>query len=144
MKHTIKTENKTKYSQSARIIWSIQRHFRNMIRLNRTRLLSTARVILQQAANTAKASTTGSTTIKSSCPVGTSLNLGIKKGKQVPTALEDGEYPEWLWTVLDDKSKVAKDTEQEMSMEEKLERRRRQLRKENRSKIKQNNFISQL
>ncbi|KAF2716359.1 hypothetical protein K431DRAFT_279086 [Polychaeton citri CBS 116435] len=43
--------------------------------------------------------------IQSSCVAGTKLKgLNFIKGKQDPVALEDHEYPAWLWTVLDSKS----------------------------------------
>lgn len=39
--------------------------------------------------------------VKSSCPAGTVLKgLNFTKGKQDPVALEDSEYPAWLWSVL--------------------------------------------
>lgn len=39
--------------------------------------------------------------IKSSCVAGTVLKgLNYIKGQQDPVALEDSEYPSWLWTVL--------------------------------------------
>lgn len=42
--------------------------------------------------------------VKSSCPAGTVLKgLNFIKGKQDPVALEDSEYPTWLWGILNDK-----------------------------------------
>lgn len=42
----------------------------------------------------------------SSCPAGTSLKgLNFLKGKEDPVALQEEEYPEWLWTCLSEKTK---------------------------------------
>lgn len=42
-----------------------------------------------------------SITVKSSVPAGTVLKgLNFLKGKQDPVALEDSEYPSWLWDIL--------------------------------------------
>ena len=44
----------------------------------------------------------------SSCPPGTVLvGLNYLKNKQDPVALEDAEYPEWLWSCLDVKKNAA-------------------------------------
>ena len=43
-------------------------------------------------------------TVKSSVPAGTVLRgLNFMKNQQDPVALEDSEYPPWLWTVLSKK-----------------------------------------
>jgi large subunit ribosomal protein L54 len=40
-------------------------------------------------------------TLQSSVPAGTPLKgLNIYKGKDDPVAMEDTEYPDWLWGVL--------------------------------------------
>jgi large subunit ribosomal protein L54 len=45
----------------------------------------------------------------SSCPAGTKLNgLNYLKNKPDVVALEDSEYPEWLWSLLDDAKKQSK------------------------------------
>lgn len=45
----------------------------------------------------------------SSCPAGTKLQgLNYFKNKPDLVALEDSEYPEWLWSLLDDAKKQAK------------------------------------
>jgi large subunit ribosomal protein L54 len=45
-------------------------------------------------------------TVLSSCPAGTPLKgLNFIKGKTDPVAMEDHEYPEWLWAVLKPKEK---------------------------------------
>ncbi|KAF7585944.1 hypothetical protein BBP40_009839 [Aspergillus hancockii] len=45
----------------------------------------------------------------SSCPAGTKLNgLNYFKNKPDVLALEDSEYPEWLWSLLDDARKQSK------------------------------------
>lgn len=46
------------------------------------------------------------TQVASSCPAGTKLNgLNFYKNKPELFALEDSEYPDWLWTLLDNSSK---------------------------------------
>ncbi|KAI5857816.1 mitochondrial ribosomal protein L37-domain-containing protein [Tricharina praecox] len=46
------------------------------------------------------------TIIRSSTLAGTKLNnINYFKNKQDPVALEDSEYPEWLWAALDDSNK---------------------------------------
>ncbi|CEP64738.1 mitochondrial 54S ribosomal protein mL54 LALA0_S13e01904g [Lachancea lanzarotensis] len=95
------------------------------------RLLSSSRIAFQQAK-------TGSEKVISSCPAGTVLNLQIKKSGKEPVALEDHEYPEWLWSVLDE------DAQLKMLQKDPLKLRRKQLRTSNRQKIKQNNFLSEI
>ncbi|SCU80969.1 LAFA_0C02058g1_1 [Lachancea sp. 'fantastica'] len=95
------------------------------------RLFSSSRVSLQQAK-------TGSERVISSCPAGTVLNLQIKKSGKEPVALEDHEYPEWLWSVLDKEAQLNK------LQQDPLKLRRKQLRTSNRQKIKQNNFLSEI
>jgi len=42
--------------------------------------------------------------VMSSVPAGTPLKgLNFIKGKNDPVAMEDSEYPEWLWRILEDK-----------------------------------------
>lgn len=76
---------------------------------------------------------------KSSCQAGTVLNLKIRKAGDEPVALEDKEYPEWLWDCLD-KSKL----DNQLKEADFMKWRRRQLNKENTKKINNNNFLSQL
>ncbi|AET40669.1 mitochondrial 54S ribosomal protein mL54 Ecym_6289 [Eremothecium cymbalariae DBVPG len=80
----------------------------------------------------------GSKAIISSCPAGTPLNLQIKKTGKEPVALHESEYPEWLWGVLDPQVEAAKLNEDPFAA------RKKQLRKMNREKIKQNNFLSRI
>lgn len=48
------------------------------------------------------------TIVKSSVPAGTILKgLNFMKGQQDPVALEDAEYPQWLWSVLGEKEAEA-------------------------------------
>lgn len=45
---------------------------------------------------------------RSSVPAGTPLEgLNYLKNKQAPLALEDHEYPDWLWTLLDTSGQTA-------------------------------------
>lgn len=46
--------------------------------------------------------------VQSSVPAGTVLKgLNFMKNKQDPVAMEDSEYPPWLWTVLNQRGDVA-------------------------------------
>ncbi|AGO12194.1 AaceriAEL167Cp [[Ashbya] aceris (nom. inval.)] len=74
----------------------------------------------------------------SSCPAGTPLNLLLKKGGKEPLALEDSEYPEWLWTVLDSEAQAAK------LAEDPIKARKKALRRMNREHIKQQNFLAKM
>ncbi|KAG8723921.1 hypothetical protein FRC09_001186 [Ceratobasidium sp. 395] len=65
----------------------------------------------------------------SSCPPQTVLTgLNWRKGQPPVLALEDSEYPPWLWTVLDEKKPGDGTSKQEM-------------RKKNRQKIRLQNFM---
>lgn len=75
---------------------------------------------------------------KSSCPVGTVITVNTKKSGKDPVALEDKEYPDWLWEVLDPESQERK------LQADPLKLRKKELRKANREKIKQNNFLRQI
>ncbi|KAM3159957.1 54S ribosomal protein L37 [Lachancea thermotolerans] len=105
--------------------------FANLRNFTSKRALSVSRATFQGQ----KASPSG---VVSSCPAGTPLNLQIKKSGKEPVALEDHEYPEWLWTVLDSRAQLKK------LQEDPLKLRKKQLRSANRNKIKQNNFLSEI
>ncbi|CEP23000.1 unnamed protein product [Cyberlindnera jadinii] len=90
------------------------------------------------ASNAAKETAASTVTVKSSCKAGTSLNLKVKKSGEDPVALEDSEYPEWLWTVLDPKAQQAKlDSDP-------AKKAKKEMRLRNKKKIKMNNFIAQM
>lgn len=74
---------------------------------------------------------------QSSCKPGTVLNLKIRKNGDEPVALDDKEYPEWLWTCLDTKAQ-----EESLKATDIFKYRRKQLNKVNTAKIKNNNFLS--
>lgn len=75
----------------------------------------------------------------SSCPAGTVLNLKVKKNGDEPVALEDSQYPPWLWTMLD------RDLiDEELKAADIMKYRRRILRKANTKKITQANFLSKM
>lgn len=76
--------------------------------------------------------------IKSSCPAGTVININTKKSGKDPVALEDNEYPDWLWEVLNPEAQMKKLQADPMKL------RKKQLRKANRERIKQNNFLKQI
>lgn len=76
---------------------------------------------------------------KSSCVAGTVLNLKIKKNGEEPVALEDKEYPEWLWDCLD-----AKKLDKQLKEEDYMKWKRKQVNKVNTKKIKNNNFLSKM
>lgn len=77
---------------------------------------------------------------KSSCPMGTKLNLDIwKDPKRDPVAKADDEYPDWLWNVIpsDDSKDLKNQTDP-------LIKRAKELRKLRRNQIKQNNYLNKL
>ncbi|ODV80921.1 uncharacterized protein CANTADRAFT_4911 [Suhomyces tanzawaensis NRRL Y-17324] len=74
---------------------------------------------------------------KSSCVAGTKLNLKIRKNGDEPVALEDSEYPEWLWDMLDKKK-----CDEKLKETDFMKWRRKHLGKENAKKIKSNNFLA--
>lgn len=76
---------------------------------------------------------------KSSTAAGTVLNLKVRKSGDEPVALEDHEYPDWLWTILDKSL-----TEAQLKNEDPMKWRRKQNAKRTTSKIKNNNFLSQM
>ncbi|SJM83080.1 related to 54S ribosomal protein L37, mitochondrial [Zygosaccharomyces bailii] len=76
--------------------------------------------------------------VKSSCPAGTVINVNTRKSGKEPIALEDKEYPDWLWEVLDPEAQARK------LQADPLKARKKQLRKTNRDKVKQNNFLKQI
>lgn len=76
--------------------------------------------------------------VQSSCAAGTVLNLKIRKSGTEPVALEDHDYPEWLWNVLDHKSQEAK------LEADPAKKAKKHMRTINKKKIKMNNFIAQM
>lgn len=49
--------------------------------------------------------------VKSSVPAGTPFKgLGFLKNKDPPVAMEDHEYPDWLWSLLSDANKGSGDS----------------------------------
>ncbi|RCK60667.1 54S ribosomal protein L37, mitochondrial [Candida viswanathii] len=102
-----------------------------------TRCFSVASIIRNQAQQ-AGATPEGAAP-KSSCPAGTVLNLKVFKKGDEPVAKEDSEYPDWLWDMLDQKKVM--DTLQAQDF---LKWRKKQLRRDNKEKIKNNNFMSKL
>ncbi|CAI4037498.1 hypothetical protein SMKI_02G3750 [Saccharomyces mikatae IFO 1815] len=97
------------------------------------RFISTSRVLFNKPAVKS---------VVSSCPAGTSLNLNIWKSGKDAVALEDKEYPNWLWGILNNEQTVEHTTKDPEG--EALLKRRKNIRKANRQRIKQNNFLSQL
>ncbi|EGV65932.1 39S ribosomal protein L37, mitochondrial [Yamadazyma tenuis] len=78
-------------------------------------------------------------TPKSSCVAGTVLNLKVKKAGDEPVALEDSDYPDWLWDSLDKGKK-----DKTLKKNDFMKWRRKQLNKVNTAKIKEKNFLSEL
>lgn len=76
---------------------------------------------------------------KSATPAGTVLNLKIRKNGDEPVALEDSEYPEWLWDCLD-KNKLDAD----LKKDDMMKWRRKQISRANTARIKNNNFVAQM
>lgn len=73
---------------------------------------------------------------QSSCPAGTVLNLKVRKSGNEPVALEDSEYPAWLWDSLD-KEKI----DEQLKEADFMRWRKQQVAKANNKRIKNNNFI---
>lgn len=76
---------------------------------------------------------------KSSCVAGTVLNLKIKKSGDEPIALEDKDYPEWLWDCLDNKK-----LDDQLKQTDFLKWKKKQIGKANTQKIKDNNFLTKM
>ncbi|KAI5966518.1 MRPL37 [Candida pseudojiufengensis] len=92
-----------------------------------------SRLILRRSFNIS------ATLSQSSCKAGTPLNLKIFKKGDEPVALEDKEYPEWLWTMIDPKVNL-----ENIKNEDFLRWRRIKLQKENNKVIRNNNFLSKM
>lgn len=88
---------------------------------------------------TFRAFSTTRVALQLSCPAGTVLNLKIRKNGDEPVALEDSQYPEWLWDILDKEK-----TDQQLKQLDFMAWRRKQLNKQNTKTIKNNNFLSTL
>ncbi|KAK5780757.1 mitochondrial 54S ribosomal protein mL54 MRPL37 PWA37_003410 [Arxiozyma heterogenica] len=115
------------------------------VHCNSRRLLTTStRLLNVKLTETVNTSTTSNTINeikgKSSCPMGTKLNLDIwKDPKRDPVAKADNEYPDWLWNIIpSDHSKGTK------SQDDPFVKRAKELRKLHRNQIKQNNYLSKL
>ncbi|KAG9096005.1 hypothetical protein FRC06_009174 [Ceratobasidium sp. 370] len=81
------------------------------------------------SSNSPAPSTVGTKTPTSSCPAQTVLTgLNWQKGQPAVLALEDSEYPSWLWSLLDEQKPGDGTSKAEM-------------RKANREKIKSQNFM---
>ena len=79
--------------------------------------------------------------VVSSCAAGTVIkNLNIEKGQDPIVAKEDGEYPAWLWTVLDPKEVQ----EKRLWETDPVKAAKKQRRKENRKGIKTANFLNSM
>ncbi|ODV96920.1 hypothetical protein PACTADRAFT_24300, partial [Pachysolen tannophilus NRRL Y-2460] len=72
------------------------------------------------------------------CKAGTPLNLKVKKTGKEPVALEDDQYPEWLWKLLDEDHQRAQLEKDPVKKAKKL------LRKQNIEKIKLHNFMTKM
>ncbi|WRT64743.1 uncharacterized protein IL334_001677 [Kwoniella shivajii] len=89
-----------------------------------------------------------STKIVSSVPAGTTLTgLSILKDKPDPVALEDDQYPPWLWNLLEDTSKAHKVAENNVELHKEGQegfdviKEKRKLKNLNRDKIKASNYL---
>ncbi|CDK26218.1 unnamed protein product [Kuraishia capsulata CBS 1993] len=76
--------------------------------------------------------------VKSSCPVGTPLNLWVMNTPQEPLAMEDSEYPEWLWKLQDAQHL------QQQKAQDPFRDARSKIRKDNIKRIKMNNFMRKM
>lgn len=68
---------------------------------------------------------------KSSCPAGTPLNLKLYKNVPEAVSMDDDEYPEWLWNLLDKKK-----LDEELKKEDYFKWMKKKINAENRIKIK--------
>lgn len=130
--YTFRTKILRQYTKSRFSMFT----FNRIIVRSSRRLFSTS-FITRVEADAAKQAGTQAKVI-SSCPAGTPLNLKVKKSGPEPVALEDHEYPDWLWDVLDPKKQLEKLKADPAKYEKKLMRQR------NRKKIKHNNFMQQM
>ncbi|XBW37641.1 hypothetical protein QEN19_003223 [Hanseniaspora menglaensis] len=69
--------------------------------------------------------------VSSICPAGTPLNLKIKVNQEEPVALDDKEYPEWLWTIMEEEK-----LNENMSVEEQLKIRKRSISHDRKKEIR--------
>ncbi|KAG7660744.1 MRPL37 [[Candida] subhashii] len=106
--------------------------FRNIIKSTAT----IRRSIINKPASFSTSTILKNEVPKSSCPAGTVLNLKVRQRGDEPVALEDSEYPEWLWKMLDPEL-----VREEIKNEDFMRWRKIQLRKANAKRIKQNNFM---
>ena len=73
------------------------------------------------------------------CKAGTKLNLKVYKQASLdPVALEDSEYPEWLWKLLDKKAQA------DILASDPIKFQKKVIRKQNIENIKQKNFFSKM
>lgn len=133
--------NKSRYQTTTTTITTITM-FRNISQLTSKRLIPTIKTrsfTISSIIREEVKAETSKVVPKSSCPAGTVLNLKVFKKGDEPVAKEDSEYPDWLWDMLDHKKTM--DT---LQSEDFLRWRKLQLSKDNRAKIKNNNFLSKL
>ena len=105
-----------------------------MLSLKSTKLISRLSIKPRNISNISKRF--NSTTETSICPAGTLLNLKIKNKQDEPVALEDSEYPEWLWTITDE---IA--VKPGMTVEEELTARKIVINHQRRTQIRKTNDL---
>lgn len=86
--------------------------------------------------SSATSAAAGTSKVVSSVAAGTDLKLDLYKTKAPPVALEDSEYPAWLWDIMDPVAQQAKLDANPML------KARKERRKLNKEKIRNNNFLA--
>ncbi|ORZ17197.1 mitochondrial ribosomal protein L37-domain-containing protein [Absidia repens] len=112
---------------------SVRQTLRQRICVRRSYLHSTSTVANQTTSFSAEGTTQAQSRKPSSVPAGVTLNgINFLKDGKDPIALEDTEYPMWLWDLLDEKKQKQKTTKPT---------HRQFHRKKNRDAIKLENFM---
>ncbi|WWC86878.1 uncharacterized protein L201_001757 [Kwoniella dendrophila CBS 6074] len=126
--------------------------FQQIPRINVAQFSSSSSFSAASASSSSSASSvkpkSKSSKVVSSVPAGTTLTgLSILKDKSDPVALEDDQYPPWLWTLLEDTSKAHKLAENQVELSKEGEqsfdvnKEKRKLKNLNREKIKASNYL---
>lgn len=102
-----------------------------------TRPRATPLRVLSRAYSTP--STPSTPKVASSAPAGTVLKgCNVRKSGQDPVALEDSEYPQWLWDILDPAAQQAKLAADPIRAARKAQKARAK------AILQENNFISKM
>ncbi|CAO3587313.1 unnamed protein product [Absidia cylindrospora] len=112
---------------------TVRQNLRRHICVRRSYLHSTSTIANQATSSSAEGTTQSQLRKPSSVPAGATFNgINFLKDGKDPVALEDTEYPMWLWDLLDEKKQKQKTTKPT---------NRQYHRKKNRDAIKLENFM---